>query len=1015
MLEKVEVQSLIKTIDKNNGIKRALEKLSIKSEEDFLKYNIVKSSDYSNMIEASLHLCSQVVCSEMRDFANYFWNIVIKEKRKYIEKFSDEIDNIDIFLKSIQNRLEEKTLGICYRIFVYEINYLRVNNRYKSMNEKEQFEEYIKSFLSDQNYYKELGQKYPELFKVVLNEYRKNFDYVIEILKYFRQDKEYIKGLIEKEDKIVSMELGKGDSHNNGRSVTKIKLGNRAIIYYKPRNSQIDKLYHDMIQLYNESVDIKNKIKTLETVSIDEHGWTKAIEFSETKNSEEIKIFYYKLGIQLAYLYMTDAIDFHAENLIANGSDPVLIDLESLFGIKKVYNKEIKSAKDISIKYLSNTVNSTGILPFKFGTNEKSDVSGIGNSEKRESFIKVPKIKNGKTSNLKVEKEYISLSKSNNHPEYKGQPVDEKEYYTFVIDGFIKGYNFIKKHRKEIVRIVDTYKDKIQLRYIPKPTIYYSNLLSLSVHPMVMQASIGREIFFTKLDIDNKDNNLFEYEYRDLLNHDIPYFTYMLDDKSLTTSDLFKVTIEEFWTETAYERMKNKLDSMNELDKNFQVLKIKNSFGILGIKNIHEYKQNNSIATIQEIYERIKVDNSKSVLIQRAEDIAQYLLKISDRFENTYSWISSTVIEQNNRKEWQTDVMGNSLYDGLSGMVFFFLSLYIITGKAEYLKVAEDILQEILLEENSIDNRPIGAFDGIFSIIYVLCYAYVVTKNKKYLVHIDEYLHDTKNIKEWEDNPYDIIGGSAGILLVLLNVEKIYKKLNRNCEEVKKQIIYHVNKICENVVVVNENEVGWIGVDKYPLTGFAHGNSGICYALETFLDNCTWISEDVQKKIKKIIYEGATFELSKREKGKWYDLRTEIKKVENHYPYAWCHGAPGILLGLSYLEDVSFDIEEGLRDLCTNAFGRNHSLCHGDLGNAVIMKDIATHLKSKLWNEAADYFAFRVVNMYQMSEMKIGLGIEMLTPELMVGLAGMGYSLLYIYDNEKLPNILRLEMKGFSK
>ena len=112
MLEKVEVQSLIKTIDKNNGIKRALEKLSIKSEEDFLKYNIVKSSDYSNMIEASLHLCSQVVCSEMRDFANYFWNIVIKEKRKYIEKFSDEIDNIDIFLKSIQNRLEEKTLGI---------------------------------------------------------------------------------------------------------------------------------------------------------------------------------------------------------------------------------------------------------------------------------------------------------------------------------------------------------------------------------------------------------------------------------------------------------------------------------------------------------------------------------------------------------------------------------------------------------------------------------------------------------------------------------------------------------------------------------------------------------------------------------------------------------------------------------------------------------------------------------------------------------------------------------------
>lgn len=45
MLEKVEVESLIKTIDKNNGIKRALEKLSIKSEEDFFKYTIYKAEN----------------------------------------------------------------------------------------------------------------------------------------------------------------------------------------------------------------------------------------------------------------------------------------------------------------------------------------------------------------------------------------------------------------------------------------------------------------------------------------------------------------------------------------------------------------------------------------------------------------------------------------------------------------------------------------------------------------------------------------------------------------------------------------------------------------------------------------------------------------------------------------------------------------------------------------------------------------------------------------------------------
>lgn len=1015
MLERIELQNLIKTIDNEKRVEKALKRLSIYEEKDFLKYNIVKRNSYVNMIDTAISSIQDIPCNEMKDFACFFWYAVLREQSKHIEKFAAQIDNMDIFLDSIKSRMEEKTLGICYRILVFEINYLRVNNRYRAENEKEQFEEYIKKFLSDKDYYRELNKKYPELFNLVFNEYRKNFEYVIEILKNFERDKKYIRDLIGKVDKILTIELGKGDSHNNGRSVAKLKLDNEAIIYYKPRNSKIDNLYHDMIQLYNESVDNKNRIKTLETVSIDEHGWTKSVEFSEVNNSKGIEIFYYKLGIQLAYLYVTNATDFHAENLIADGSNPVLVDLESLFGAKQVYSRKSRSAKDISIKYLSNTVSSTGLLPFKFGTNEKSDVSGIGNSEKRESFIKVPKIKNGKTSKLKIEKEYIALSKSSNHPEYKGSPIDEKKYYIFVIEGFIKGYDFLKKNKRELLKIVDSYKNKIQLRYIPKPTIYYSNLLSLSGHPIVMQSDIGREIFFTKLDVDNKNNKLFEYEYRDLLNQDIPYFTYMLDETSLITSDLFRVKIKNFWTETAYERLKSKLNFMNERDKNFQVLKIKNSFGILGIKNLHDYKKNNNIATIQEVCNQVAVNGNKESLLQRAEDIAQYLLEISDRFENTYSWISSTVFEYNNKKEWKTEVMGNSLYDGLSGIAFFFLSIYFITGKEKYLNVSEDILDEILEEDNSIDNNPIGAFNGVFSIIYVLSYAYITTKNEKYLKYIKRYLQDAKRLKEWEDNPYDIIGGSAGILLVLINVEKIYEELNQDCKEVRKQIDYHVKEICENLKKVNESEVGWVGVDKEPLTGFAHGNSGICYALKSFLDNCMWVSEEKKKEIKKIIYAGASYELSKRENGKWYDLRTEIKKVENHYPYAWCHGAPGILLGLSYLEDINLDLEEGLCDLYTNAFGRNHSLCHGDLGNAVIIKDIATHLKSTLWNNVADFFALRVVSMYKIDEMKIGLGVEMLTPELMIGLAGMGYSLLYIYSNGELPNILRLEMKGISK
>ena len=54
---------------------------------------------------------------------------------------------------------------------------------------------------------------------------------------------------------------------------------------------------------------------------------------------------------------------------------------------------------------------------------------------------------------------------------------------------------------------------------------------------------------------------------------------------------------------------------------------------------------------------------------------------------------------------------------------------------------------------------------------------------------------------------------------------------------------------------------------------------------------------------------------------------------------AWCHGAPGIglarLRSLPHLDDATSRAEIGtaLATTLAEGFGRNHSLCHGDLGN----------------------------------------------------------------------------------
>ena len=80
----------------------------------------------------------------------------------------------------------------------------------------------------------------------------------------------------------------------------------------------------------------------------------------------------------MALLYVLEATDFHSENIIAAGEQPVLIDLEAIFHPRlKVPELE----KEADCAALSNSVLRVGLLPWYGYANEESDgidLSGLG-------------------------------------------------------------------------------------------------------------------------------------------------------------------------------------------------------------------------------------------------------------------------------------------------------------------------------------------------------------------------------------------------------------------------------------------------------------------------------------------------------------------------------------------------------------------------------------------------------------------------------------------------------------
>jgi lantibiotic modifying enzyme len=187
------------------------------------------------------------------------------------------------------------------------------------------------------------------------------------------------------------------------------------------------------------------------------------------------------------------------------------------------------------------------------------------------------------------------------------------------------------------------------------------------------------------------------------------------------------------------------------------------------------------------------------------------------------------------------------------------------------------------------------------------------------------------------------------------------------------------------------------------LGGFSHGTAGVAAALMR-LWAVTGDDRYAEAGRQALDFDRALFRPAS---GNWADLRKD-----GIFSMNWCHGAPGI--GLSRVlireampddgpvEGVDDEIRIALRTTLARGFGRNHSLCHGDLGNL--------ELPLLLGGEVADVADITAGILYDAREHGWQCanphGIE--SPELMTGLSGMGYQLLRLASPQTVPSLLTL-------
>ncbi|GHO49949.1 type 2 lanthipeptide synthetase LanM family protein [Ktedonospora formicarum] len=811
---------------------------------------------------------------------------------------------------------------------------------------------------------------------------------------------------------LTGIEAGVGDTHRGGRSVRVLSFHSGLRLVYKPKSLAVDQHFQELLNWLNEQ-GYELGFRTHKVLDRGTYGWVEYIEAQTCLSSDQVERFYQRQGAYLALLYALEATDFHAENLIAAGEHPVLIDLEALFH-PRVEDDDSSHPDYAGLQAIGYSVYRIGLLPYRlWSANGRAgvDVSGLGGQAGQFSPTPLPAWKDLETDQMRIVHEHLPLNTAHNLPQLHHRDVIVQDYCESVLFGFRSMYCLLQRQREALLHEQLPRFLHDEIRCVLRPTRIYSLLARESFHPDVLRDALDRERLLDRLWIGVEQApdllRVIEAEREDLRQGDIPYFTTSPGSRDLLTSS--GKIIPAFFAEPSSETVQRCLCGMDEQDLEKQCWIIKSSFATAALGSTSAIGQHLQLMSSA-------IPASMERLMAGARAAGDWLCEKALFHNGCASWLGVNAIQE---REWRLVPADMSLYSGTAGIVLFLAYLGALTQEPRYTTVARAGLATFQLQVKrqmqAFTQKGIGVFEGLGVPVYLYAHVGKIWNDETFFREAEEIVAALSPYIA-QDQTFDIIGGAAGYILALLSLYAVAPSaqllsMARQCGE-------HLGTHAQMM----PGGKGWsTKTMPQPLTGFAHGAAGIAYSLFA-LSTATREARFCDLAREAMEYERHLFS---EEKQNWPDLRqwntvdTTDSTDDNAssadiFMTAWCHGAAGIglarLHSLRHFQDTQMyqEIESAVETTIRSGFGLSHSLCHGDLGNLEVLLMGATLLHKPSYQHHLEHFTAMLLESIERQGWMSGTPLAVETPGFMIGIAGIGYELLRLAQPERVPSVLLL-------
>lgn len=499
-----------------------------------------------------------------------------------------------------------------------------------------------------------------------------------------------------------------GDRHN-GTSTCLVREDGREYIF-KPRSAQTERAWSRFLQRLS-AAGLVLLPGCAEILSETADGHTEALVLHRETDEAGLRRYARRCGVLLFLTYILGSTDLHAENLIADGEFPVLVDLETLlYGIPM--RNQLEQTLAVSVMH-------SFLLPHYVNYQELGGLTGTGDNTK-------------------------------NLPICGGESVQMWQYADEIAEAFENAYHFGMANKALLTDAVGEF-SSCRFRFLMRPTNLYGKVLhNLSLTPEGERAALAdrylRQAYAKDKDPQwaQKAVRILDAEITAVSNGDIPLFHIEGCSRDLLCGD--ETVMEDFLKCSPLDYAKQRIAELSEQD----LCKQKKLIG-LSLQAVRPL----GAPSVSDSADRMEQIGNELLAHEVPEHFCGYV-RLTEQHAGLITLLSA----------------GLEFYYGLSGMLCCFAAFYAKSADKKWLVPIERYLT--LLEDGLISrpfSTPIsdtscGLSKGLGGMIAALLHTAELTgQTRAYddAVTLGKKL-DPSGIGKCTG---DLLGGAAGICLSL--------------------------------------------------------------------------------------------------------------------------------------------------------------------------------------------------------------------------------------------------------